>query len=1192
MGPFCYICPLQNKDTVRLKSLEIKGFKSFADKTLVSFDENITGIVGPNGCGKSNIVDSIRWVIGEQKISHLRSENLDSLVFNGSKTRSASGLAEVSLTFENTKNLLPTEFSTVTITRKFFKSGESEYRLNDVQCRLKDIQNLFMDTGVSTDSYAIIELGMVDDLIKDKDNSRRRMLEQAAGISIYKTRKKEAKQKLDATEQDLARIEDLLFEINNQLKTLENQAKKAQKYYEIKKDYREVSIELAKAALEGFNITFKDLNEKQEQETDKRIGLEAEIATREAALEHEKAAFIEKEKELHSMQQNFNELVQQVRTRENEKNLAAQRLEYLQERETNLSEFLSRAAGQITGIEDSIQFTQAQIGEEEQSFSGLTSQLEELRSQVEEKRKIVDESRNHLNQLRTSYQQVQRQQFDAEKKVAVADTSIQNIVRTIHQLEEEQANREEQSQGLEQEIGSKEKQLAEKSSELEQLQDLHNRTKELILQTQSALEGLRLKLAEESRKLDAKRNEHDLLKSLVDKMEGYPESVKFLHNNTGWNHTAPILSDIIYVKEEYRAAVENVLEPYLNYYVVNDLGEGLQAVHLLDNNKKGKANFFLLDKVNADATSGTNHRPSGTIPAMDVIEVDDQYKKLAEQLLGNVFIADDESALEHSNGAVILEKHGKYVKGHYTLTGGSVGLFEGKKIGRAKNLEKLAEQIAAQKAIVEDYNAQIQARQSEVLEYNSNLKEGQIREAEREIQQLNNQLFGLQNKLENLHHTQSQSRRRLEDLNDQLEQTQSSIGNVRSDLSSLSEQVTSYTSQLQEAENEYRNIEVQYNEWNTQYNNLNLQVTRQQSKITALKQELQFKTNQLNELRAQVQNNTQQLEETSSSIRQSRENLSQVEETLFELMRRKEDEEHILNEADQSYYNVRNQLNAKESELRHKVKEKEMLEHLLSEIKDKLNDVKLQLAGMKERLNVEFKINLEDILDEPRTGEAPVEELQEKSDRMKKRLENLGEVNPTAIEAFEEMKKRYEFIVEQKNDLVTAKQSLLQTIAEVETTANQKFLDTFNQVRENFQKVFKALFTEDDQCDLILENPENLAETGIDIMAKPKGKRPSSINQLSGGERTLTATAMLFAIYLIKPAPFCILDEVDAPLDDANVGKFTKMIREFSQNSQFIIVTHNKTTMSTVDVIYGVTMQEPGVSKLVPVDFRSLAASN
>ncbi|HEY1113272.1 MAG TPA: AAA family ATPase, partial [Chitinophagaceae bacterium] len=421
---------------MRLKSLELKGFKSFADKTIVNFDENITGIVGPNGCGKSNIVDSIRWVIGEQKISHLRSENLESLVFNGSKTRSASGLAEVSLTFENTKNLLPTEFSTITITRKFYKNGDSEYRLNDVTCRLKDIQNLFMDTGVSTDSYAIIELGMVDDLIKDKENSRRRMLEQAAGISIYKTRKKEAKQKLDATEQDINRIEDLLFEINNQLKTLENQAKKAEKYYEIKKDYREISIELAKAALEGFNLTYKELNTKHEEETDKRIVLEASIATREAELERERVGFIDRERELHSMQAEFNELVQTVRTRENEKNLAAQRLEYLTERAKSLEAFLQKAGGQITGIEESISFTQQQIGDEEKALRQLTGQLEEFRSQVDAKRGILDEKRSAVNDLRYEFQQIQRSQFDAEKKVAVADTSIQNLQRTIHQLEE------------------------------------------------------------------------------------------------------------------------------------------------------------------------------------------------------------------------------------------------------------------------------------------------------------------------------------------------------------------------------------------------------------------------------------------------------------------------------------------------------------------------------------------------------------------------------------------------------------------------------------------------------------------------------------------------------------------------------------------------------------------------------------
>jgi len=1170
---------------VRLKSLEIKGFKSFADKTVLHFDEGITGVIGPNGCGKSNIIDSIRWVIGEHKISNLRSENLESLVFNGSKTRSASGLAEVSLTFENTKNLLPTEFNTVTITRKYYKSGESEYRLNDVACRLKDIHNLFMDTGVSTDSYAIIELGMVDDIIKDKENSRRKMLEQAAGITIYKTRKKEAKLKLDATEQDLARIEDLLFEINNQLKTLESQAKKAEKYFEIKKEYKEISIELAKAALEGFNITYRDLNQQQQQEVDRRIELETAIALEEAALEKEKLGFIEQEKALQEMQHTYNEMQNQVRGKESEKSLAAQRLQHLKERQSGLQDFINKAAGQVSGLAESIQFTSVQITEEETKLSELEEKLEGLQSAVEDKRRVFDEKRSSIDTLRRENQAIQRNQFDAEKKVAVADTSIQNLQRAIIQLQEEQSQRQAQLQQLDADKQAKETELETRKNDLAQLQEEHEFTKEQILQTQSMLEGLRNNLADENRKLDAKKNEHDLLKSLVDSMEGYPESVKFLHNNKDWNHTAPLLSDIIYVKEEYRAAVENVLEPYLNYYVVNNLQEGLQAIHLLDNHKKGKANFFLLDKF---GQADKAHQPNGTIPALDVVEIDGAYEKLAQHLLGNVFIAESEEALADSNGAVVLEKTGKYVKGKYSLTGGSVGLFEGKKIGRAKNLEKLHEEILEQDKVVQALKSEIQAKHNEVITYNSQLKENAIRQAQQDISQLTNQLYSLQNKIEHLHNAETHSTHRLQGLQDQLSQNQDAIAETRDELEKFNTQLEDMAARLQAIETDYASAEQEYNFANAAYNNGNIEHTRQQAKIVSLKQELEFKTNQLNDLQIQVSNSNEQLSEASNSITETAENLAGIEQTLISLMQEKDVFEKKLNEADQAYYNLRNALTEKESELRHKQKSKEGIDHLLNAIKDKLTELKLQLAGMKERLSVEFKVDLDAIIDEPRATETPLEELQEKNERMKKRLENMGEVNPTAIEAYTEMKKRYDFILEQKNDLVTAKDSLIQTIQEVEATANQQFLDTFNKVRENFQQVFKALFTEEDTADMVLVDPENLAETGIDIVAKPKGKRPSSIGQLSGGEKTLTATALLFAIYLIKPAPFCILDEVDAPLDDANVGKFTNMIKRFSENSQFIIVTHNKMTMSAVDVIYGVTMQEAGVSKLVPVDFRSL----
>ncbi len=1171
---------------MRLKQLEIKGFKSFADKTTVNFDEGITGIIGPNGCGKSNIIDSIRWVIGEQKISALRSENLEALVFNGSKTRSASGLAEVSLTFENTKNLLPTEFTTVTITRRFYKNGDSEYRLNDVSCRLKDIHNLFMDTGISTDSYAIIELGMVDDIIKDKENSRRRMLEQAAGITIYKNRKKEAKTKLDATELDINRIEDLLFEINNQLKSLENQAKKAEKYFEIKKEYKEISIELAKAALEGFNITYRQLNEQQEAETDRKFTIEAAIATGEAAIESEKLEFIEKERGLQTMQQAFNTLVQNLRAKEAEKNLAAQKLHYLREKETSLKDFLQKAEGQLKNIEDSIQYTQLQVNDESGRLADVQDRVANAKLTVETGRQAFDEKRKGVDVLRAKYQQIQRSQFDAEKKVAVADTSIQNLRRTHTQLTEEKHNRQYQLQQLDTELLEKEDALADKRDELQTLQEQHERAKQQIFETQQWVENLRASLANENRTLDARKNEHDLLKSLIDSMEGYPESVKFLHNNPKWKANVPILSDIIYVEGEYRAAVENVLEQYLNYYVVNNLAEGLQAIQLLDTHKKGKANFFMLEKL--DEVSANSHQPPHTIKALDVIEVDDQYSKLANYLLGNVYIAENELALENSNGAVVLEKTGKYVKGKYTLAGGSVGLFEGKKIGRAKNLEKLRDEIILQDAVVNALKAEIKHKQNEVLGYNELLKEQAIKQTETAINQLANNVFAAKNKIENLQAAQQNAQHRIEDAEQRLDDEQDNIAATREQLQVLDEQLKDTAANLKAVEEDYKLAEQTYNAATADYNESNLQFTRRQSKLTALKQELVFKENQLSDLHNQVQQNTKQLADASQQIADSEDALQFAHENMLDLLHSKETEEKKLNEADQAYHNLRNALQQKEAELRFKVKAKEAADQALAGIKDRVNELKLQLAGMKERLSVEFKIELDEIIDQARNTEATQQDLQASTDRMKKRLENMGEINPTAIEAFTEMKKRYEFIMEQKNDLVSAKDSLMQTIQEVEATANQQFLETFNKVRENFQQVFKALFTEEDTADMVLENPENLAETGIDIVAKPKGKRPSSISQLSGGEKTLTATALLFAIYLIKPAPFCILDEVDAPLDDANVGKFTQMIQKFSENSQFIIVTHNKMTMSAVDVIYGVTMQEPGVSKLVPVDFRSL----
>ena len=1176
---------------MKLKSLEIKGFKSFADKTHIILDNPITGIVGPNGCGKSNIVDAIRWVIGEHKIKALRSDNLEDLIFNGSRTRTASGMAEVSLTFENTRNLLPTEFTTVTITRKFYKNGESEYRLNDVSCRLKDIHNLFLDTGVSNDSYAIIELGMVDDIIKDKEGSRRRMLEQAAGISIYKTRKKEAKQKLEATEQDIARIEDLLFEIGNNLRSLESQAKKAERYFVVKGEYKEVSIELTKASLEHFNDQYKTLNDQNDTETNRKVQLEAGLATEEAAVEQQKVKLIEREQELNGLQKQFNDLVNRIRQLESDKKLAAQRFEHLKEREKNLRDFLSGAGGQSQKLEESIAFSELQITDEAETLDKMRAELETLRNSVDEKRKTFDSKKQVLERMRNEYQQRQRSQFDAEKKVAIADTSVMNLQRSIQQVQDEKAQRVSQIGQLGNELRDTEDRLQDRQDELQDMVARYEEVKASILESQGHMEGFRARLVDENRKLDSRRNEHDLLKSLVESLEGYPDSIKFLKKNKEWNNTAPLLSDVFVVQNEYRTALENVLDSYLNYYLVANTAEAARALSLLETNKKGKANFFILDHLQAKEQSAQD-MPAGAVSALSVVTVDDQYAALARRLLGHVYIMDNSAAItaeDVKDGTVLVDKTGKMIRGRYTLGGGSIGIFEGNKIGRAKNLERLAGEIEELTKSTTELKKHIADTQTLITGFNRELNDKAIEQTRQDINKLQNQAINLKNRMENFEHLNTTGEKRLEDLQGQLEDTHDNIQGTRTELENITADLHALQQNIQAADAEFRTVEQAFNTASAEYNQQNIASTRQQSKMDGLKQELQFRHNQLGDLKRQISSNSEQLQLINGQIEETQKQLHSGDNELYDLLSRKESEEKNLNDKDRAYYEMRNGISAKESGLNQKRREKEQVELLLQTIKDKLNGMKLQVAGMSERLAIEFKVKLDDILEQPRTTMLTIEELTAESERMKKRLDNMGEVNPTAIEAYTEMKVRHDFIVEQRNDLVSAKESLLSTIDEVENTANSKFRETFDLVRNNFVEVFKALFTAEDSCDLRLTDPDNIADSGIEIYAQPKGKKPSTLTQLSGGEKTLTSTAFLFAIYLIKPAPFCILDEVDAPLDDANVGKFTQMIRKFSDNSQFIIVTHNKQTMASVDVIYGVTMQEPGVSKLVPVDFRSLS---
>ncbi|MEM1122244.1 MAG: AAA family ATPase, partial [Bacteroidota bacterium] len=702
------------------------------------------------------------------------------------------------------------------------------------------------------------------------------------------------------------------------------------------------------------------------------------------------------------------------------------------------------------------------------------------------------------------------------------------------------------------------------------------------------------KIAGISRKLDAKENEFKLTKSMVDNLEGFPESIKFLKNSKDWKVKAPLLSDIIYVNEEYRVAIENYLDPYLNYYVVDDTDGALDAVKLLNRTQKGKANFFILDAFTDYAPSMTTF--GNFTRATELVEVDGKYTHLVSHLLSNVFLTEKEvdqlTEKVEDNNIVLLSQSGGFIKKKFSLSGGSVGLFEGKKIGRKKNLEVLEKAIS-------ELDKQKDKLTSTLLELKSNLKalkesssKVSINTEKQLFNQLTNQKVSIQTRLENFESFAGEITTKIEQNQLQISKIKDQNTIIDQELAEKRKVAEQSKSKLANTDDSFKEVANKMSVANHAFNEKNIAFIKQQNMVNSIQQELTFREKQLRELKEKLENDTATINSSDGEITELLKQMKVLDAKLLDAYEIKKERSKTLGSAEQAYFKARGFITEMEDELRKSNRKYLDTQSLINNLKDKFNDIKLSLSSIGERIKLEFQISINEVIKmEPKEGINRTE-LQGKVDKLKKRLDNYGEINPMAVEAYNEIKERYDTITQQRDDVITAKNSLIETIAEIETTATTQFMEAFEKVRVAFIEVFQSLFTENDICDLVLEDPDNPLESRIKITAKPKGKRPQSISQLSGGEKTLTATALLFALYLLKPAPFCIFDEVDAPLDDANIEKFNNIIKKFAEKSQFIVVTHNKQTMAAVDVIYGVHMQEMGVSSVTPVDFRTLEHSN
>lgn len=1174
---------------MELSKLEIKGFKSFGDKVTINFDEGITGIVGPNGCGKSNIVDSIRWVLGEQSSKTLRSDKMENVIFNGTKKRKASQMAEVSLTFNNTKNLLPTEYSQVSITRRYYRSGDSEYLLNGVTCRRKDITNLFLDTGIASNSYAIIELKMVDDLLNDKDNSRRELFEEAAGISKFKTRKKETLRKLEDTDADLDRVEDLLYEIEKNMKSLERQAKQTEKYYKLKEEYKELSITLARLTVQKHTEKHRSLSKQIEAENDKKISLNKQVKEKEAFLEKAKADLIKKEKTLASRQKTLNEHVAKIRQYESEKKIKNERLRYLNDKSESLRDQLA----QDKKSNERAAFSLESLNQEKESAQKILNEIEQKVKVLREDYQVQKNKTTHLQEetdtLRSVQKNEQEEVYQLKKSVELKELQLSSFKQ---ELERTATDTSEQSASLiefDKKVNELSEQLKIKRNQQQKLKAADEDLKSRIESTEKTIGVIKEELTQTNRKLDARQNEYNLTKSLVENLEGFPEAIKFLKKKAGWKKNAPLLSDILTCKDEYRVTVENYLEPYLNYYIVEKEADAYEAINILSDAAKGKANFFILETFEGFVPSDTKIYDSA-FPVTEIMEYDAKYKKLMGHILDNVYIFEGDYKDIPNDNSIYITKNGKVTKRKFSISGGSVGLFEGKKIGRAKNLEKLEKEIKQLSKKLNEVEQGLSEKNKELEKLKANVSSDELEELQEEIRHINEEYISIKTKQEQFSQMLSDADTRKENMLDKIEELSAEIEESKpraekeeKELKETEEKLARLIAEL----NEQNEI---LNEKSSAFNEQNIFFHQQENRVKSIEQEAEYKQDTYNSSKERIEKNQEELKRNDEEIKQLIEKSESSDDELIGMYDEKESIEQGVNEAEKEYYAARGEIDEIDKSEREIQRSREQIDSILMELQNSLNETKLELSAVKERLSVEFNINLDEILDEENeVGSVNENDLREQVTKIKDRLERMGPINPMALEAYEEIKERNDFITAQRDDLLKAKESLLTTISEIDTVAKETFLDAYEKVKENFMKVFRSLFTEEDDCDLKLLDPENPLESKIEIIAKPKGKRPLTINQLSGGEKTLTATSLLFAIYLLKPAPFCIFDEVDAPLDDANIDKFNNIIKTFSKDSQFIIVTHNKRTMASTDIIYGITMIEQGVSRVVPVDLRELA---
>lgn len=1175
-----------------LKKLELVGFKSFPDKTAFLFTEGITCIVGPNGCGKTNLLDALRWVLGEQKTSLLRGSKMEEVIFAGTRTLKPLGMAEVSLHLENRDGTLPSQYGELSVTRRLFRSGDSEYLLNKVPCRLRDITDLFADTGLGSHAYAIIQQEMVDAILSDRPDERRFLFEEAAGITRYKQRKLAAERKMEATEQDLLRLQDILAEVNTRVNSLRRQVGKARRYQTISEELKSWDIFNARTRYAGWRDRGNELAKKIKSFGDKKLSLETRLDGRFAELE-------ETRRMLTDLDHNISELSNKIYELSETGHKLETDISVNREKKENLEKSSARNRDEIDALNKRAEIIREDKSKYQGNLEQLADELNKIAAELEQSLAGQKSSDDAYLQFRSIADDESSKLIDLEGRISSGRTDSANIDEQIRDLQNEieqhdqrRGNLVEEKSVRRQKIDSLQNQIDAAKTELaadeESIASKEKELDEILI----GADRLRDNLAEISSSYEAALARKNLLTEMVRHYEGYGNGVAAVFEMAGrWIDITGAVADFIHPHEGYRTAIEAALGEAAQYILCRNQSTAQEAINVLRQEKAGRATFLILDKL----TDAPTRPELPDIPdvvgwADSLVDCDDRYQQVPSTLLGETVVCENNEAayrlleqLPPGYRAATID--GELYSNNGFLTGGVSE--ELSLIGRReeiKSLEQKLDDLNRQIGHINNKQAEATLTIGEFRQTLSQLKQ-KLEDDKDSITELTSSLKEEQFKINAADEVITSIDRQIDQYSQKLEKLESRRNALTLDFGRLDREKSDVDGLVQSRKSQLEELEQATHRASEEVNRLQVARIEMESKRSQLMSQLAHFEEMLSDIAANIEQRKQQIAEAETAGGELTRQTQNDEIRLKELFGQRQEESASQKELRQQHDRLSEAINDLEQQVKNLRKEKEQLAEETHNAEISETEIKSRLEQLEEQIRSEYNMEIADLEIESPKPELSDDEAAAHLEELREKLRRMGIVNLLALDEYEEQKQRQEFLSKQLDDLIEARSTLKATIQKINQTAKTMFLDTLEKARERFKQMYEELFT-GGEADVILEDPSNPLESRMEIISRPRGKKPLTIAQLSGGERALTAISLLFALYMVKPSPFCFLDEIDAPLDDVNVRRFLRIVKKFSQQTQFIIITHNKITMEAADTLYGVTMEEPGVSKVVSVRFR------